>query len=95
MATERVTTDQLRTGDVVHHYGMALRVDRDILHNPEADVYSTDAHIENWLELKRQARRDTAGHVANSLAAFITQQAVDHRWTIQGNSMATWYRESE
>ncbi|MFI8977241.1 hypothetical protein ACIGO9_30460 [Nocardia asteroides] len=98
VATERVSTDKLRVGDVVHDEGMVLVIDLPITRQQAGRVsFATSALISNWDELVDQARRDVADRILNSAAVFITRRATDgpdgsHRWTIQGNDLETWWR---
>ncbi|WP_280332025.1 hypothetical protein [Nocardia wallacei] len=102
-AIERVTTDQLRPGDIVHHdSGMVLVIDQDIDSWPSQTtgrlVYGTSALIANWADLVATAKADAQLGVINSSAEFITHHHAGRpgeaaRWVIQGNELALWYRE--
>lgn len=99
--TEQVSTDQLAFGDVVLNHGMRLVIDRPIETNDTAHspVFRTSARIDNWDELIAEAAAETADRIINGAAQFITHRASsdngEHRWTIQGNALACWWREAD
>ncbi|MGX1779207.1 hypothetical protein ACWIGW_44370 [Nocardia brasiliensis] len=97
---EQARTDQLRQGDIIMNDGMRLIIDRPLTSTQATGTptYSTEARIDNWAELVAQAEADKSDRIVNSSAAFIVHHAErdehgDHRWTIQGNSLALWFRE--
>ncbi|WP_131806852.1 hypothetical protein [Mycobacteroides abscessus] len=91
VTTDECKTSDIREGDVIRHFGMRLRVDREMreYYWPDVDfltgpVWSTSALIENWDEV--------ASYVGN-LARI--DESGQRRWTIQGNNLAKWMRERE
>ncbi|MBC7299432.1 hypothetical protein [Nocardia salmonicida] len=96
---EKVGTDRLRPGDVLVDDRPRLVIDRpiDTISLPTGTVFRTCARIDNWSELVDDARANDADGIVNSAAQFITRRTGhddEHRWTIQGNAMATWWRET-
>lgn len=100
MATEEITTHDIKVGDLILNHGMRLRVDqepqptRHLVDSAAGVTLATAARIENWDEVVEEAK--TGDHCAS---AFIVGQARQDdegvaRWVIQGNGWATWTRES-
>lgn len=77
-----VSTDKLRTGDLIRHHGMLIRLGErnTYIGDTGRTVYWFDGAVENMEEVS-QPDRVTAGLVKP-----------DGRWTVQGNELATWDR---
>ena len=79
---EKVRTNELRTGDLVLHYGMRIRLGER--HEYTNDVGSAawwfPGTVENMSEVYRP------DHVTAGLLHE------DAQWTIQGNELASWWR---
>lgn len=99
MATEEITTHDIKVGDLILNFGMRLRVDQEpqpTLHPVDSAAgvtLATSARIENWTDLVEESK--TGNHCVSS---FIVGQARQDdegvaRWVIQGNGWATWVRE--
>lgn len=86
--TEECNTSAIRVGDVIHHFCLRLKVDREIrevrsLYSDRGGtVWATSALIENWDQVA-----DYVGDLAD------VDDSGRRRWTIQGNNFATWTRE--
>ena len=99
MATEEITTHDIKVGDLILNYGMRLRVDqepqptRHPVDSAAGVTLATAARIENWNELVTEA--DAGDHCVSSFIVGHAQQDHDGvaRWVIQGNGWATWVRE--
>ncbi|MFI5782614.1 hypothetical protein [Nocardia sp. NPDC051570] len=99
-ATEKVSTDRLRHGDVVLNHGMRLIIDQPIQTRTEDSgdtVYSTSAVVANREGITSQAAAEREAGIINGRARFIQARTETRtgtpRWTIQGNRLAHWYRE--
>ncbi|MET9260361.1 hypothetical protein [Amycolatopsis sp. NPDC004079] len=85
VSTEKVSTDQLRPGDLVLHYGMRIRLgELETYPSCTADrVYRFPGTVENKDEVLRP------GHVTTGFLG------ADGQWSVQGNNLATWFRVVE
>lgn len=90
MRTEGVSTDQLRTGDLVLNYGMRIRLTaREVYQSwssprwgeDGSTVYRFDGHVENADEIHALGR----DHVTSGLLR-------GSYWAVQGNDLASWTR---
>ena len=80
MKYERITTHDIRVGDLIQSDSMKLRVDREPkqTQHPVREyggiTLATPAVIENWDELVREANEDRARDFGNSVACFIVSR---------------------
>jgi hypothetical protein len=90
----KVTTPELKQGDIVNCHGMRCLIDRPL--TPNRRSHWTQALVLNRSEVpsavvpigwtadwKRDARNEARPHDG------------EHRWTIQGNELAYWSVEEE
>lgn len=78
-----VLISQLREGDLVHSYGMRIRLGALRTYpGTYGTTYAFDGTVENADELRAQA----GGHVTDGLLRS------DNRWTVQSNDNARWSR---
>jgi hypothetical protein len=91
--TKTVKTSELRSGDVVLAHGMRLLIDRPIAQSTAHPADDTRGPV-----LFTQALVLNRDDVPNSLVPIAWTRewnrsgdnANEHRWTIQGNDLATW-----
>jgi len=88
-----VVTSALRQGDVVNCHGMRCLIDRPVMksssHPKEADVRYTRALVINRDEVPASA----VPYGFTSADASRGDAPNEHRWTIQGNDLASWHVE--
>lgn len=97
----RKTTDQLREGDVVLHYGMRILIDGPAHTYPDRGhtVYRWPGLVLNADELCDPASPSYSGYIASHLRGTRWRDIVPRRrmddWPVQGNGMALWNTEPE
>lgn len=82
---EQINTSALRAGDVIYHFGLRLRIDREIRElggDGDEATRATSALIENW---------DKVAGFVGDLA--LIDESGGRRWTVKGNNRAIWTRE--
>lgn len=93
----RVTTDQLREGDIVREYGMRVRLDElTTFTNQGRTVYSWRGTVLNLDEVLAEGRvsaRFLAEHDWVPGKGWVKVR--NDAWTIQGNAQVSWYVERE
>lgn len=90
----RLNTTELQIGDIVHHYGMRILLDREPEqyphHSPSGRV------VWSWLGLVLNPQESVDGGVPRSFLCehrwdgneWVREQT--NRWNVQGNDLAHW-----
>lgn len=90
-------TSELREGDVIHSHGMVCLIDGPILSRTDSQgtVYWTNALVTNAAEL--DADDYTEGWLLARTVVYqpypnrhLPVEPSEHRWSIQGNTLARW-----
>lgn len=101
MNTITVKTSELRDGDIVLTHGMRCLIDRPLQISNSHPV-ARDGSRCRWTQALVLNREEVPGHVVpvSWTADWDRNRRGDdlphdgeHRWTIQGNDLASWYVE--